>query len=648
MRRPVFPLIAVLGLLCAGAGLWFGGLRNEIDIAKLLDQFPRPNDTPFFRCADSFYWVSYAREMADTGKLRVRFTERDNAPYGRPNLGWASLNAWYLVALGKIWSVATGSPFHSALLSAALWANPILYLIALLLILAIGRLVANFSSAAAAVLVLGAAPRVYDDFAYAVPGHHGWHDLACFATLVCLAAAIRKSNSLPWFTAAGVCGAAAMWIGATQQAFGLAAAGAGALGGMFLARLTESARSTTSPEHRFADLPPSEYWRVFGLSGGVAAIFFYLVEYAPGSFAMRLEINHPIYALGFLLGGELLCRAQRLVFTTSASRRNDALFVVLTAGALAAIAAAIAFGPAQWHTMRQPFIQRLHREIAEFQSISLSNGREWIVILGVPIFLLVAATLRALRRTLPPRERIALFACAFPCAVAIALSFVQLRWAGLAGASAAALAAVLFSNLKGGDRKSINAESPTSWLPRISLLHACVCVSLGLTAFWCFRRNGDNQAEVHAELVDRIATMEVAGYLRTDPNTKSPIVIFSDQKIRQAWIADATGIPGVGSLYWDNPDGIRDEAEFLATYDDEIAHRIARERGITHIVTTPSGGSVIAYHYMWQGNKTAPEIRNTLAYRLAAPDPKPPPWLQLLPTSTEAISSKGIRIFRVL
>jgi hypothetical protein len=131
VRRFVFPLIALLGLLCAGTGLWFGGLRNETDIAKILSQLPRSNDAPFFRCADSFYWVSYAREMIDTGEMRVRFTQLDNAPYGRPNLGWASLNAWYLVILAKIWSLTSGLPLRPALLSAALWASPILYLPAL-------------------------------------------------------------------------------------------------------------------------------------------------------------------------------------------------------------------------------------------------------------------------------------------------------------------------------------------------------------------------------------------------------------------------------------------------------------------------------------------------------------------------------------
>ena len=337
MRRFVFPVIATLALVCAFSGIWLGGLRNEVDIARTFERLPRLDETPFFRCADSFYWVSYAREMIDTGKLRVRFTRMDNAPYGRPNDGWASLNAWYLVALGK---------------------------------------------------------------------------------------------------------------------------------------------------------------------------------------------------------------------------------------------------------------------------------------------------------------------------VAIVLSFVQLRWAGIAGASAAAVAAVLFADL-GMNRSSvvtrlINVQSAMR-LPPISLLHStCICLSLGMFVRWSVLCNRDDAQQVRAEVVDRLATMEVASVLQADSKDPNPIAIFCGQKERQAWINYVTGIRSVGSLYWDSPSGIRDEAEFLAAYDEEAAHRIARTRGINYVIVAPNGGNVIAYHYMWQGNKSAPQIRQTLAYRLAAPSPSPPGWLQLLPRSTPAIRSEDLRVYRVL
>ncbi len=229
---------------------------------------------------------------------------------------------------------------------------------------------------------------------------------------------------------------------------------------------------------------------------------------------------------------------------------------------------------------------------------------------------------------------------------------MQLRWAGIAGASAAALASVLFADL-GHDRNPVatgSASPPSAGrLKPIPLLHATsICLSLGLIAIWNLSSNRDDPARVRAEVIDRLATMEVASILQTDSKVPNPVALFCGQKERQAWINYATGIRSVGSLYWDNPSGTRDEAEFLATYDEDAAHRIARAREINYVVVTPSGGNVIAYHYMWQGNKSAPRIRETLAYRLAAPTPSPPDWLQLLPRSTPAIRREDLRVYRVL
>lgn len=587
MRRFLFPLIAALGVVCAFSGIWFDGLRNEVQIGRALDRLPRLSETPFFRCADSFYWVSYAREMIETGKWRVRSTEMDNAPYGRPNYGWASLNAWYLVALGKAWSIVTGSPLRSALLSSAMWSGPILYLFALAGILASGSVIRNFPAAAVAVFVLGTAPRVYADFAYAVPGHHGWHDLFCFATLVFLAAGIRKTNSHPWFVGAGVAGAGAIWIGATQQAFGLAAAGLGALAAMLTFRFAARKGS-------ISDLPPAECWRIFGITGGVSAIVFYLLEYAPGPWAMRLEVNHPIYAIGFLLGGEFLCRAQRLLFSTRERGRGDLVIALAIAAGLAGIAASVLLGPSEWHAMRQPFMQRLHHEIAEFQPISLSQG---LLVLGAPMFLVGVAFSRAFVGDRAVRDRIALMVTACPCAMAIALSFVQVRWAGIAGACAAAVAATLFADLR--NWVADNERPPPSSLRLRSFplaLSGCILVSLGLIGCWSVSRNREHDRQVRAEVIDRLATMEVASMLQGDATISHPIAMFSGQKERQAWINYVTGIRSVGSLYWDSPNGIRDEAEFLATYDDAAARRLARQRGIQYVVVSTDSANVIAYH----------------------------------------------------
>ncbi|HEY1769478.1 MAG TPA: hypothetical protein VGG02_04390 [Chthoniobacterales bacterium] len=627
----VFVLIAAAGFTAAGAGIWCDGLRDERAVARTLAPLPRPNDTPFFRCADSFYWVSYAEDMITRGTFRARFTAMDNAPYGRANSGWASLNCWYLIALAKTWALATGASIQHALLPAALWSNPILYAVALAGILIFGLKNGNFPAAAAAIFVFGGTPRVHDDFAYALPGHHGWHDLACFALLVSLAAGIRKKNARRWFAAAGVAGAVAIWIGATQQAFGIAAAGIGALLGLIVRRGDEE-----------QDFPPAEAWRVFGLTSGIVALFLYLLEYAPGPFAMRLEVNHPLYAIAFSLGGEFLCRAQRLLDTSTARSRNDWLFALACAAVLAVIAGAILFGPAEWHAMRQPFMQRFHHEIAEFQPMQRWYGASSWLIAGAPLSLVAIAFWRAFDSRLTMRQRTALLVCACPCLLAVALSFLQLRWLGIAGATAAALAAVLCADFK------LRASEAKICEPAHFRYSLGFCFSLGLVACWLARHAAETPGEIRAQAIDRVATMDVAGVLRTQSNRARPIALFSNQKERQAWVDLAAGVRSVGSLYWDNPAGARDEAEFLASDDEAAAHRIAMRRGINFVVVRQNAASVVIYNYLWRGDRNAPQMRRTLAYRLAAPQPTPPAWLQLLPISTPAMSLEKIRIYRVL
>jgi hypothetical protein len=51
---------------------------------------------------------------------------------------------------------------------------------------------------------------------------------------------------------------------------------------------------------------------------------------------------------------------------------------------------------------------------------------------------------------------------------------------------------------------------------------------------------------------------------------------------------------------------------------------------------------------MWQGVRDVPQIRQTLAYRLAAPVPDPPSWLQLILVTAPAITREHLRIYRVL
>jgi hypothetical protein len=116
--------------------------------------------------------------------------------------------------------------------------------------------------------------------------------------LICLAAAIRKFNSQRWFVAAGLSGAIAKWI-VTQQAFGLATAGVGALVAMLVCQFTTSERSTSSVADKSRDLPAAEGWHVFGLCGAIAALSCYLSNTPPALSRCTLRLIIPFTHLAF-------------------------------------------------------------------------------------------------------------------------------------------------------------------------------------------------------------------------------------------------------------------------------------------------------------------------------------------------------------
>ncbi len=653
MSRQFF-LVALLGLLCAGAGLWFDAGREEAGIREALAGLHRDAQPPAYRGCDAIYWLAYARDMADSGSPRNRFTRMDNAPDGRPNIGWAALTTWHVLAVSEAWSLGTGLSLRDSIAPSGRWANPALYFVWLAALLIAGWRTGNLPAAAMAILMFATGPRVYKDFGFAAPDHHGWHELTSFGAMAFLAAAVRGEDRRLWFAWAGFAVGMALWIGATEQSVILVAGCMGALAAMILWRMESSLGLHAGADEK--PIPAPERWRVFGAVAAVASLLFYLFEFAPHFFGIRLEVNHPFYSLAFLAGAELLCRAQRLLVSPSSERsKTDVAVLFLTASALVAFALACLFGPTSWHVLHQPSIQRYHQEVAECQPLYLHEG--WsgtLLFLGGPLFMVACGIALALRRTLSLGDRMALLVCVAACSLCIAASLVQLRWAGLAAATAAALAGVLYSaKTFGPSRAGTRLALPEAHVlsnRRVSWLG--VLLPVILIGIWCGQRAGDIDKAVEAGALEQMATFDTAEALKRDAallHEARPIVVCSGHEERQAWIGFFGGIPCVGSLYWDNPVGLNDHNVFLAGYDLEQSRQIALKRGITHVVVTKEdGGTVVALHYLVHANRNDPEIRSTLAYRLAQTEPNPPDWLKLVPTESTWMATQGIRIYRVV
>ena len=116
-----------------------------------------------------------------------------------------------------------------------------------------------------------------------------------------------------------------------------------------LAALTISAAGvlliSPQPSHPAKSQMHPGVWRIWAWAGAGTALLLYALEYAPGPFPPRLEVNHPLYALSWLGIGEclfLLARWKHQDRRLSAPRLLHAALALLAAAALPAL---VLWGP---------------------------------------------------------------------------------------------------------------------------------------------------------------------------------------------------------------------------------------------------------------------------------------------------------------
>ena len=265
--------------------------------------------------------------------------------------------------------MASGTTTGLALLPSALWSGPILYFLALIVLLILGFGNGNSlprSPPQSCSQLRRGFMMISPTLCRVIMAGTTWRALQ---TLLLLARAIGSAWTSRRFIAAAKCRGGCDLDRVTQQALRTRRGRSWrALAGMGWSKFQKGSDETSTISN--GELMPAESWRAFGLAGAGAALLFYLLEYAPAPLSFRLEVNHPIYALAFFLGGEFLCRAQRLLFIRVRRKSDHVWAAALRDRRLAVIGAAIFLGPMEWHAMRQPFMQRLHEEIAEFQPIA--------------------------------------------------------------------------------------------------------------------------------------------------------------------------------------------------------------------------------------------------------------------------------------
>jgi hypothetical protein len=84
--------------------------------------------------------------------------------------------------------------------------------------------------------------------------------------------------------------------------------------------------------------------------------------------------------------------------------------------------------------------------------------------------------------------------------------------------------------------------------------------------------------------LQRILVRDIAHWLRAREGEEKTVVLSEPGLTTQ--LVYHGGFKGIGTLYWENRDGLKAAVEIFSTTDDRLAQERVRQRGITHIVVT--------------------------------------------------------------
>ncbi len=525
---------------------------------------------------DCYYWIRYAQQMLREGTARVRRTDLDNVPYGR-EVHWAAPLSWWAIGMGALRRLFVPGALTDQIAAASVWANPVLLLVWLALLIWMLRRKLGLLWAAALVLAYAAIPSVLWDFGYGRLDHHGLHSMSALGMLLCLVlggagwtgASVAPRSARRWFAASSAFGAFGLWVGATEQAIVLATAGLGA----FLAMIFWGRADG-------AEQPDGTLWRLWGWTGAALSLLFYAIEYVPHHMAMRLEVNHPLYAVTWAAGGEVLARTARL--RRGEGARRDVVALTAAVLATAILPLALFFGPRTWHALHDPIVRRIHDFIVEFQPLVTAQGKNvlvsvWRTFNLFPLILLCVPAALLVRR-LPARARAGMLIAGLPSLSLAGWALFQVRWGGFFSATLLSLAAASLPPLV-----ALLDQRWPRYRWRVALVVLLCVPPLTVYAFNArisarAMRDGRMPLPLARAVAGRDLALNLQRYGQLGPLR---VMCGAGETPALHFFGDGRG---VSSLYWENGEGLRDEAEFFADFGDETAREIARKRGLTHVV----------------------------------------------------------------
>ena len=539
---------------------------------------------------DGYTWNRHAEHLGENGEWRLRHTTLDNAPAGR-EVHWNSAFAWYLRGLGEVYRAINGDSLRNSIFRMSIWANPIL------LVLAIGifsTLAARrFGPLCGTVITTGmvAVPTFYEGFMPAYPDHHGLIAFSLLGMIFGIAWAgagwvqpadgndfvpprsLKQARHGMIFSA--ICGAAGLWISALSMALVLGAVGVAALASCFA--FSKWGRSKTL---RFE---PS-LWRTWGAWGAGGSLFFYLIEYFPNHMGMRMEVNHPLYALAWLGGGWMIA-----IFSTWFTSAPETPFpwgkVMLPIVSCAVLPCVVLFGGPGVYTPRDQFVFQLHKNIAEFLPLLTRiqfGGLTWEMAFGwFPILLLAVIGLLRVNRV-GMGTKAALVFLSVPIFLITALQFHQVRWGMLVGPLYIALAGLVIPQIwRLVPARLVERTIVAAMLAGFAYLFVGPSFRNCFAGSWAQFQKGTKDIPISFGQGLALVHRQMARTILDSAGDK-PVVLLSSPN-SSCVLSTLGGFRTVGTLYWENAQGLKNAATALNAQSEDEALALLHKYGITHM-----------------------------------------------------------------
>ncbi|MEX2045340.1 MAG: hypothetical protein WD941_08305, partial [Opitutus sp.] len=504
--------------------------------------------------ADAQMWIRHALEGSEAGQARVRFTTVDNAPAGR-EVHWSSGFMGLIRSAAALQQWWGGQPGPAAFERVLRWFNaPLLFAAIIVLSAWTSRRIGTAAGVLVACAMVGH-PRFYEAFTPTYVDHHGLVNVAILGLVLGAAfmgfgwwrpGSAPDPDLLPPGQGPARRAAILSALGGAIAMGHSAAAALPAIALVGLAGLGASRWLGKQAEAGGARFDPG-LWRLWGRTGAVACLVFYVIEYAPARMGWRLEVNHPLYAIAWWGGAELVAflgafPAHRgLAGIRGLLTRRQVLLPLI---ALAAAPVAMLLGGGAIFLLGDPFIGELRHFVAESRSLPAFvriNGAGAVVGDFASVLLLVPAAILLRRRR--DGGGLVLGALTIVTTALVLMAFFVMRWWLVASTAQIALLAWLVA--WGCRTPRLRSAATLTVASLLLLIPALVRIVR--------ERNANRLAQVEEIDLFQPLYRDIAAVLRaTDPLSR--ITLLSSPNA-SAGISYFGRFQSVGTLFWENTAG---------------------------------------------------------------------------------------------